>query len=424
MDNDPIMNNYIVNCDISHYLLQFVPFNDFVSLLRLNFHFYQLMINEPIYFQLQSLKSKNNKLRYCYQNGFLKVLQKLHLSKNKIYDNQTAITAAEYNQLAILEWLHSVGIKIIIKQSAIIIAAKKGYLQILDFYQSIDACFLENTNANPIVPIFGSFEEIIINNAAAANDLAVLDWFFKYDLANSSKKVSTPRLFDCFEKILQRAAMNGQINVFHWFHQHHFNVKNQSYFDAAVKYGHLKLLHWFESMGISNCYTPKNVNEACVGGYVDILKYLKSINQLNYDNNAILNALDNGHLLVWEWFKSENLPHKNDYISLNIAAINGHVKVLHLLEDNPILFVYSQKAVDGATSNGHLVVLDWFHHSRLVFKYSEKAIHQAVFFEQLAVLDWFEKHHYPIIYNKPLIASAVQNSVQLTNWFKARNIYF
>jgi hypothetical protein len=65
-------------------------------------------------------------------------------------------------------------------------------------------------------------------------------------------------------------------------------------------------------------------------------------NKVVYKNDIILNASQNGHIQVLEWFK--------------ISGYN---------------FKYGEYAIMHASSNGHIQVLEWFKNSGYEFKYNE-----------------------------------------------------
>lgn len=58
--------SYIVNFDVSHYLLSFLSFNDLFCFLRLNHSFYQLVSASRLFQELLILKKQEgDKLKAC-----------------------------------------------------------------------------------------------------------------------------------------------------------------------------------------------------------------------------------------------------------------------------------------------------------------------------------------------------------------------
>lgn len=274
------MATYIVNPDITHRLIIYLPLKIIVSLFTLNYSIYLLLLSTKLCEQLKLLKHRRNKLKVCYRKGLVTLLTKLYADNlNYVYPD-AFYEAATHDQLKTLCWLDSIGESFAHSSLIVDRVAAKGLTRILDWFRYSKRPFKYSKSA--------------INNAATHGHLAVLDWFKQ---SNYLFKYSTTAI--------DEAATRGQLAVLQWFLDNHYPLKyTTKAIIGAVKNNHLLVLIWFKLNGYL-CYCEGAVYWATVKGHLHILNwYLTNDYFFNNYEQLMDVASENHQLPTFYWLKA------------------------------------------------------------------------------------------------------------------------
>lgn len=130
------------------------------------------------------------------------------------------------------------------------------------------------------------------------------------------------------------AVAGGQINVLQWLYN-----KNIPFTDGllinAVDWQHKNVVEWLLNHGITPKYPANVANAAALGNNVDMLNFLESKGILP-NEFGFIEAVENGHKDAVQWLMDHNIIGENPIRAANIAAENGDIGMLELLESRGI----------------------------------------------------------------------------------------
>jgi len=143
------------------------------------------------------------------------------------------------------------------------------------------------------------------------NELKIWNLVFTPDLAETIDRSS----FHMLGKICSSAAMYGHLHILEWMIENHPDVWTIEPLMFAARYGHLNILKWAVDKKIyykSRVLHPDLYVDAIIGGYLDILKWLRYDNALEWPTYYYRNykPLKNLNSEVVDWLKDNNYPYK------------------------------------------------------------------------------------------------------------------
>lgn len=257
MQSFTLMHIYIVNADISHYLLHLSELLTIIQLSRVNSYLYQLISFTPLYKELMCLNQKPKiNLDECFLNGYICVLDKL---KHRVNWLNAAKLAASTNQLSVFNWLIDRALPVDYNYRVLDIAAKAGHLQIFQWFvdhqlplqyshKAIDGA-ATNGHLAVIKWIYEHnpnllYSQKAVDGAAQNNHLAVIEWFYQLSLDLSFE-------FKYSEKAVDEAAKNGYLNILDWFWNYGKFKHSKSAIGYACRYKRFAVLQWFTDRQLS-----------------------------------------------------------------------------------------------------------------------------------------------------------------------------
>ncbi|XP_065682444.1 alpha-latrotoxin-Lg1a-like [Hydra vulgaris] len=264
------------------------------------------------------------------------------ISSNYKVNKNAFKSAAFYEHLHILKYFHSKSLNLRGSKNLIAYAVLNGNLNIIKYLIS------QNYNVNN-----DAFIAVVRNEY-----LDILDYFhFELNLRGS-------------ENLIYYAVLNNNLNMIKYLISLNYKVNDQTFFIATLD-GRLHILKYF-LFELNLRGSDDLINVAVKKGYLDIIKYLISLNY-KVNENAFIEAVENNHLLdndtfiiaaknrylhILKYLHSKlNLRGPDDLI--DIAVIKGYLNVVKYLIS--LNYKVNENTFIVTVENNHLHILKYLH---------------------------------------------------------------
>jgi hypothetical protein len=186
--------------------------------------------------------------------------------------------ASKKRYISVLKWLDQKKYSLWIEQSSCYVAAKYGYLDVLQHLVSIGL----------------GFDTRCGYQAAKHGHLEIL-MAYKYEISWSQRKQTM---------IIEGAIFGGHIHIFAWLNQNNFLIYKPQDITWIIGYGHLKLLKWV-------------------------------YHNLNYEfrNSDVETAIYNGDLLILKWLIKKRTPYIKEW-GVKLAKERNHNEIVDWINHN------------------------------------------------------------------------------------------
>jgi len=193
-------------------------------------------------------------------------------------------------------------------------------------------------------------------------------------------------------EVINFTATNGLANVLDWFLQRGKPLPDIRGVNGAAINGQVEVLELIRQRGGPVPNDVQIANIAAMMGHVDLLHWLKQNNIMVPDALGLAQAASNGCLNVLKWARQEGLPLPDNLP--DEAAAGGKIEVLDWLKE--IKGVPSKAGVLKAISEGKIETLEWLKDNNLLVV-DREMIDEAVRRDKVVILDWFYKNTSPKI---------------------------
>lgn len=195
-----------------------------------------------------------------------------------------------------------------------------------------------------------------ILHAAEKGHLHILNYFFDNNLVD----------FNSFsEGVIRYAAIGGQLEIIKLFMSKGAEYGDNNAFELSAEYGHMDVLKFLEENGAVNKAEDYNdaLHEAASQGRLDIVKYLISKGaDIHYDNDKALNSsFNSNNFEVSDYLISigADVNGTNGWI-LDIYANDGDLKVVKYLVKNGVnIHLKNESALGYAAKRGHTEIVKY-----------------------------------------------------------------
>ncbi|ETK73611.1 hypothetical protein L915_19482 [Phytophthora nicotianae] len=258
----------------------------------------------------EALRRSNDKMLFvttdilqnAAKNGHIDVLEYLFQLGWADTDASTLIDAARGGRLECVKWLlenappydedNSTS-------SAVVAAAEKGHLAILQFFHDMDTATSNGPKRRRV-------EQSI-------------EWWIEAD------------------KAMDKAAANGQLEVLKWIHSHRYDGCSESAMEDAARNGHLETLKWLHTNTTAGC-TASAMDYAAFKGHLNVCKWLHVNRSEGCTEDAVRYAIGNGHLRVAFWLSMHYPQYIPEHNRLWKYPSNTFDMLLFLQVKYPTLF--------------------------------------------------------------------------------------
>ena len=316
----------------------------------------------------------------CYYNKteILSYLLEKSLFSQIVYDTDVITFACKNANINVLNWWLKSNLPFKYDYTAIDIASKYGHVDVLTWW-------LKQHHESKLAL---SYSHQALHRTSQNGHIKVLEWWI-----NSGLKLKYSA------EALELASMDARINVLEWWKNSGLNM-DYSKINLSMTFvnDHVNVLEWWVNSGLLESIT----------NHIKFNEYL-------YHNNI--------KCLEW-WFKNQYaFPEQYIKILLTRASSRNHINVLNLVLNTGLTLgytlEYNEDAMDYASENGNIDVLEWWYKSGLPLKYSKNSLNYASRNGQIEVLEWWHKSNLELKYDVEALEWATTVGwVEVLEWWK------
>ncbi|RHY16637.1 hypothetical protein DYB25_001009 [Aphanomyces astaci] len=296
------------------------------------------------------------------RNGHLNLLRFLHANRSEGCTELAMDLACEHGHLDVARWLHEHRSWEGFTECAFDKAAGNNHMAVVEFLHfELDAPSTEKA----------------MDLAAENGHLGMVQWLHEHRSSQG-----------CSERALGMAAAKGHLDVVKWLHANRSESGSPSGFAGGAAAGGLEMMEWLMAhcpdcdlykgaMGKASKdgllevvqwllshgqeVTEAAVDDACLGGHMDVIKCLFQHRPSAFTSGAFQSAIEGGHLELVKWLYYDlGITHRD---AMEGAATYGHFNVLKWLHELNS-FTATTYVMDEAASYGHLQIVQWLHSHR------------------------------------------------------------
>lgn len=297
------------------------------------------------YFRLTWIDLDQNGVNIAAENGYLDVLNWIESLPNKIYPDQLGLKrSAKNGHVKVLQWLADRNIHTI-NDHPLILAAGSGKIEVLQWYISLP-------------PLHQKFpDQLVVENGGTNGNLNVLKWI---------SSLPSPHNIYPDQGNVNQVVMNhkpGAVKVLEWISTlppPHNLLPGRRYLNHPLQVGDFDILDWLAQHNILP--SGARINNAASFGRLDILKWASKYN-LYPDKRSVGMAGHDNHYEVVMWASTLPDPHTIYPVrmTINNAAIKGRLDVVQWGATLPKehRMYPDQYALDKVKELGHNDIIEW-----------------------------------------------------------------
>ena len=275
------------------------------------------------------------------QYGTVNILKQLLQLGDKL-PPKSIDKAAEYGQLAIIQWIHN--------------HPSNQWRDNFSF-TTVDAT------------------KQAIYHAAFHGRLDIVKWLYEN------------RKEGCNEEAISAAASNGHLDIVKYLYQHNQPYNLDSILFLAARHGHFPIIQWACEMFSANFSMQSAFDGAISSGFINIAKFVLP-HTIRCTSEHFEQVASNGHLETLEWLYV-TFPTISAGNALIYAAKNGHLKtVIWISTLHPEAYC-SKDAMNYAARYGHFDIVQWLYENRKE-GCSEKAWEWSIENGHVDIVNWLE----------------------------------
>lgn len=174
----------------------------------------------------------------------------------------------------------------------------------------------------------------------------------------------------------------------------------------ASRFGQTKVLSWWLSESDSSCHDPL---------------------PREYDSEPLDEASQKGHIHVLQWWKSSGLSLRYGLV-MDVASASGQLPVLEWWKNSGLPLEYDRHALRSASYRGEVEVLEWWKRSGLRLIYDKEVLVEATKFNRVEVLEWWKNSGLTVQYLLIEIEAALEDAIgggkEALEWWHGNGVRF
>jgi hypothetical protein len=302
--------------------------------------------------------------------GHLHILQWLRsLDPPCPWSEATFNIATFYKHKVITDWLQSLEFSCPFNDRTLVNAIHNGDLKLVQWLRS-------QTPPCPFMDDFSSvvlhhchldiLEWLVANNAPchwnwrccyhalSRNDLNTLKW-----LGSLTPPCTWNNNLAC-----QLAIQHGNLEMLQWLIlSQNCEEMNKYAYIQAVEYDHIDILKWLNThnQNLFNHFQYDLMKSAASKGHIHIMKWLYSLGlSFKWDKGITKVAVQGKNINALKWLRSQDPPCPwNEYEVYELASSTGNIMLMKCLRDLNPLYTWNDSLCANAAKNGHLRMLRW-----------------------------------------------------------------